>query len=390
MKKGRTKVKRELYRGFVIRMLRPDYVMVDKYTGGKRIRKCYPTLKEAKVFIDQQTIDIKNLGASAFDLTPAQRLDAKQALELLAGSSTLSTAARFWLRHNPSGDAVTLKALGEQFLADLLRRGCRKTTYAERRQKINRLCEAHGERPAVSVTAPELVTWMDEKGLTGATADGYRRMFRAWFNYGVKQGILEANPVDRIERSVMDEKMPVFWPVKTIEALLCAAEQTCPDMVPSLAIMAFAGLRPGEVAGLTWEHVDLAERIIRVTPESSKVRRARIVEISENLVQWLAPHQKKSGAVSPAPMTFRRARARIMQSAGIKTWIPDVLRHSYATFHFAQHQDAGKLAAQMGHIGDAGILYKHYRGLATPKEAAKFWAITPHVEDNVIQLGAAG
>ena len=45
--------------------------------------------------------------------------------------------------------------------------------------------------------------------------------------------------------------------------------------------------------------------------------------------------------------------------------------------HLAKYQDAAKTALQLGHSGGIYILLDHYRTLATPQEAEKYWAIMP-------------
>lgn len=145
---------------------------------------------------------------------------------------------------------------------------------------------------------------------------------------------------------------------------------------------AFAVARAGEVdggffGGLDWCNVNLAERFIRVLAETSKTRKSRLVEIPENLMVWLVKHYRAKGQVAPSPITLRRHRADAMREIGLEEWPVDVARHCYATYHFAQHQNRDKLAAQMGHTGKSDILEKHYRGLATAEEAARFWKIVP-------------
>jgi hypothetical protein len=52
------------------------------------------------------------------------------------------------------------------------------------------------------------------------------------------------------------------------------------------------------------------------------------------------------------------------------------LRHSFASYHLAHFRNANGLALELGHT-DANLLFKHYRELVEPSEAAKFWAIAP-------------
>ena len=133
----------------------------------------------------------------------------------------------------------------------------------------------------------------------------------------------------------------------------------------------------GIIGGLQWEDVNLRDGVIRVRPETSKTRRARLVEISPNLATWLLKYYRATGPVSPSPVTVKRHRDDVMEELKMKRWVPDWPRHTYASMFFAQHQNRDKLAAQMGHTGASGVLEKHYKGLATKEQAARFWAIAP-------------
>jgi hypothetical protein len=129
------------------------------------------------------------------------------------------------------------------------------------------------------------------------------------------------------------------------------------------------------------------------------MRQRRLVEISDNLVEWLRPHAGE-GAIVPA--NFRRDFDTVKALAGYAftkqrvnvepvkkafpeldwenlptepVWIPDVLRHTAVSYHFAEHQHEGKTASWAGNSPD--IIQKHYKGLVKPKDAAKFWKLTP-------------
>jgi integrase len=133
----------------------------------------------------------------------------------------------------------------------------------------------------------------------------------------------------------------------------------------------------GVIGGLQWEDVNLRDGVIRVRPETSKTRSARLVNISPNLATWLLKYYRATGPVSPSPVTVKRHRTDVMKELKMKAWVPDWPRHTFATMHFAQHQNRDKLAAQMGHTGASGVLEKHYKGLATKEQAERFWAILP-------------
>jgi integrase len=232
-----------------------------------------------------------------------------------------------------------------------------------------------GDRPACSLLTGELQKWLDLRGAGPVNRGNLRRVFVALFNYAVDNSIMPTNPATRLAVPQADEKMPEFLPVATVEALMEEARAKYPALVPFLALGAFAGLRPDEARGLKWESINLKERLIRVLPGTSKTRRARLVTISDNLARWLADYRMESGAIGLPKITETRWRRKIMESIGMDRWPPDVLRHSFATYQLAKVPDVAALAEMMGN--SPSVIYRHYKGLATAKEAAKYFKIMP-------------
>ena len=416
MKAKRPKNKTYEHHGIKIRELRPElpeggggYFQVDLMRRGRRERSGFDTLAKAKTYCRQLGAKIDNEGASALALSPTERHDAVEALAILDGKATLTTAAKLWARHNGIAGGVTVDELGRRWLASLKVQGCRPSTLREREHKVGRLAADMGKRPVVSLTRDDIAGWLTAKGGTGATWDGYRRAFNAMFNHAVRERMAESNPVAGIRAVRMDEKLPTPFTVAAVQSLMRTAAEWTPAIVPTLAVQFFAGLRPGEAMGLDWSAVDFKAKTIRVMPETSKVRRTRIVPMSPTLVAWLEPYRKARGKVGiqtqnqfdyaiyrkpigPAyeqagiPIAEREPDKRpkgLLAAAGVD-WIQDGPRKTFATMHFTLGGDAGKTAAILGHSGDAGILYKHYRGLATKADARRFFAIRP-ATDKVVK-----
>ena len=110
---------------------------------------------------------------------------------------------------------------------------------------------------------------------------------------------MASNPVDRLEKIILDEKPVEILTVEQAARLLEAAEASGGIMTPFIAIRLFAGLRTREIAVLDWKDVDLAEKTITVHATKTKARARRIVEISDNLGAWLLPYSAKAGPVTP-------------------------------------------------------------------------------------------
>ncbi|MBU4200746.1 MAG: site-specific integrase [Verrucomicrobia bacterium] len=387
-KRKRRKIPTVFQSGIAIREIRPGYFMADVQRGKKRDRAFFKDIDAAKTHCDILARKIQNEGASALDLTPGQRNDARDAIKILAGEAKLTVAADFWRSHHPGADAVTVEALTAQFMESLRKRNARQSTIAERRYKLDRLCSDLGKRPVTAITEADIVAWLDDKGVQGQTRDGYRRCFNALFNIGLKRDLLIKNPCANIERAVQDEIAPEFFSKKDTQAIMTAAEGAAPEIVPYLALQFFGGLRPGEAAGLDWSKIDLGERTLTIDAITSKKRRRRIITINDTLTAWLARYGKIAGRIGRATKEQTAFSLKKVKKAAGVAWIQDGPRHTFATMFYATTPDAPALAAQMGNT--AGVVFENYRGLATRSDAEHYWQIRPAAKaNNVIQFKTA-
>ncbi len=414
MKSKRRKITTHECCGISIREIRPAYFQVDYMKDLKRERVGFETLEQAQSHCEKITKKIRTEGTSVLDLSPVQREDAIKALRDLKGKATLHAAAQFWMKHNGGVEGATVAQVGQRWLAALKAQGCRPATLVERRHKVARLSADLGTRPVSSVSRDELAAWLQSKNLTGATWAGYRRAYRAMLQFAVEEGMVEFNAAAAIRPLKMDENIPTPFTVDAVAKIMATAEKHVPVMVPTLAVGFFAGLRPGEAMGLDWSSIDFKQKLIRVLPETSKVRRSRIIEMNVALIDWLTPYRKLSGPIgiqTPSQFNFymfrkpigppyeqegiakadrpKDERPRGIGKAAGVAWIADGPRKTYATMHFATYGDQSKLAGVLGHTSGVDILYKHYRGLATKAEARRYWKIRPKQEGKVVQFAAA-
>ncbi len=65
---------------------------------------------------------------------------------------------------------------------------------------------------------------------------------------------------------------------------------------------------------------------------------------------------------------------RLRRAAGFAPgrWVPDVCRHTFASYHAAYFQDLGALQLEMGHRS-ANLLLSRYLNLPQVKEVSRFW-----------------
>ena len=136
-------------------------------------------------------------------------------------------------------------------------------------------------------------------------------------------------------------------------------------LVAYLAVGLFAGVRPMEIERL--HRSDIKPAHIEIKANKAKTRRRRLVTISDNLQEWL------SLGGEFAPNNKRKRLSRILEAAGLSL-SPDIMRHSFASYHLAEHQSAEKTALEMGHR-DTKMLFEHYRELVTKEDAKRYWKI---------------
>lgn len=58
-------------------------------------------------------------------------------------------------------------------------------------------------------------------------------------------------------------------------------------------------------------------------------------------------------------------------------WPQDAMRHCFASYHLALHEDVGRTVTQMGHRGSPKIFFEHYRNLVMPDQGEAYFSILP-------------
>jgi integrase len=245
---------------------------------------------------------------------------------------------------------------------------------ADIRPRLGRFVATFGSKPIRSIVAAEIETWLHDLTLSPQSINNYRSIVGAFFEYALKRELVEKNPVAGIDKvKLIDKAAEIFTP-KQLAGLLAAAH---PSLLPALALQAFAGLRTAEVLRLEWSDVDLVGGFVTVGAHKSKTARRRLIPIAPNLAEWLRPYAQMSGPVYGTKTRNYHADIDALRSSiDLAAWPNNGLRHSFASYHLAKHQDAAALMPQMGHTTTRQI-FETYREFVRPEEAEKYWNIRP-------------
>ncbi len=382
------------------------------YVDGKRIRKFFKSQKAAETFVKAETIRRTNLGNRATRIDGALAEDALRAADLLKPIGyTLLDAARLVadahtklqahsvlipaaiaahvVQLEEAARSVTIETLIAEFIQNRRAKGKSPSYIRDLESRLGRLQSSMGTRLVSDVTATDVEAWIHSLNVGPQTQNNFRAVLSAAWTFAVRRGYAAGNVVQLVDKAeVVRDHVPIFT-VDQLAALLRAAspslskslepndaDAAIAKFLPVLAIGAFAGLRPEEIKKLHWENIDFDERTIRVNASASKTRKKRFAELSDNLAAWLKPYVGRIGAV--APPNLQKLRLATMRRAGIARWPQDVLRHSFASAHYAFHKNPAHTAMLLGHR-DQNMLLTHYRDLMKPTEAARYWSLAPHV-----------
>ena len=378
------------------------------YVDGKRIRKYFETREAAETFVEAEQIRRENLGKRATHIDGALAEDALRASDILKPTPyTLLDAARFVAHahdklepHSVRIDdainehaaaierrnrSVIVNKLVEEFIENRRAKGKSEIYVRDLTTRLSRFKISTGDRIIADITSGDVDHWIQSLNVGPQTQNNFRAVLSAMWTFAVRRGYAATNVIQLVDKTfVVRDHIPTFS-VEQLTTLLAAAP---PEYLPVVAIGAFAGLRPEEINKLQWEDLDFHERTIRVNASAAKTRKKRFAEISDNLCAWLAPYAGRSGPV--APRNLQKLRRATMKAANIGKWPPDVLRHSFASAHYAFHRDPARTAVIMGHR-DQNMLLTHYRDLMRPSEAAKYWQIAPETASDakIIPLAKA-
>jgi integrase len=349
------------------------WTLAGYYINGKRVRRFFTTKDEAQTFAQQLQVKAENLGSRAVHIDQRLHVMAIEAHDRLAAhGKTLADATDFYCKHlDAIQRSCTLNELVTGFLQNKELDGKRERTIQDFRNRLGRFQRKFGGQSVAAITTRDCEDWLRTLRVSGRTRNNYRRVLSVLFGYAVARGFSGDNAITKTTKAkVTDKPVEVLTPEQTRRLL----ESATSEILPYIAIGAFGGLRPAEISRLDWSEVHLDRNFIEVSAAKSKTASRRLVTILPNLKAWLEPLARKEGAVSPPNTRVNVDAAR--KKAGIDPWPQNGLRHSFASYHLAAHQNAPALALELGHTTTA-MLFGHYREVVTPEDARAYWEIVP-------------
>jgi len=242
-----------------------------------------------------------------------------------------------------------------------------------------------------AVTTGQLADYLRNQDVSSRSKNNARATIGAFFKFCKERGWLPRDH-EGIELVPKFKEKPTDITIYSPWEITQFLNHSRPEMVPFLAIGAFAGLRSAEIERLDWSEVHLADKFIEIKAAKAKTASRRIVPITGNLAKWLKDHAKDEGRVVPfdnvnkqigwlvedTNLALKEAAekdGKDPEKAKKVKWKKNALRHSFISYRVAETQDVAKVALEAGNSPQ--IIFQHYRELVQPKEAKAWFGIKP-------------
>jgi integrase len=365
------------------------YVIEGVRVNGKRKRLFFATEEDAEKELARIKTKQRKEGENALKLSDALRIMALESAEKLKPfGKTIVDATDFYVKFlRDTERSILVSNLIEEYLAAQKRLKRSDIHISDLNQRLGRFKETFGNQPIRTITTVEVEAWLHRLKLSPQSINNFRARLAALFGYAEKRAYIDKNPVSVIDKiKLVDAPPEILTPVQLKKAL-----DACPsDLLPCIALGAFAGLRTAELLRLEWHDIDLKRGFINVAASKSKTAKRRLIKIAPNLAAWLRPYSQKKGKLYPYSHRWYHLNVDLLKKpTKLSEWPNNGLRHSFASYHLAKHQNAPQLALDMGHTTPR-MIFDNYREVVTPEEAEKYWSIRPKAEaENVVQMEAA-
>ncbi len=238
---------------------------------------------------------------------------------------------------------ITFAEWAEQYV--LIKETQGRKTIGHIKQVVSRLASYFNEKPLYRIAKADVeryVSWRktcklkNGRTLKPATVNRDLAQLKNLFEEAARNGIIPNNPAQYVRFLKEHNARTRVLTEEEFERLVdCAA----PHLKGVLLVAYHTGMRRGEILGLTWDKVDLEERVIRLQPEDTKTDEGRIVPLNTVLIDLFAELSKVRHLKHDYVFTykgertyeFKHAFETACKEAGIEDFRFHDLRHCFNT-----------------------------------------------------------
>ncbi len=305
------------------------------------------------------------------------------AVKKLAGRASLSAAVEFYLKRHPVGTQVKRVAEVVKECLESKRQDRLSVRYLKQLEyDLNRFA-ARFKNYIGDISGVTINDWLRSLDVSPRTRNNLRGSFQVLYSFAKAKRYVpkDHDELDAVALAKnLEGEIGIFRPGEFREVLAVAR----PEMVPSLVLGAFAGVRHAEIQRLDWQDIRMKAGIIEIRAAKAKTASRRTIPIVPNLKKWLKKYRKESGPVCPfANLTeqFLDLTIAVNERRGKRDvegefkWQHNGLRHSFISYRVAVVKNVAQVALEAGN--SPAVIFSNYRELVTPQDAKAWFAIVP-------------
>jgi integrase len=234
------------------------------------------------------------------------------------------------------------------------------------------------DRRAIAMRLAEI-----EQASGPAARNRVRATLSAFFNFCVREGFCDANPVAGTGRADECSRDRVLTKEEIAKVYSTEAAGLHIVFLDVVRLLLLTGQRREEIAGLRWTECDFEAKVIRLPPSRTKNGREHIIPLSDPAMEILRQtfgyrDYDRNGRVFPS-FCWSREKARFDAVLGIAPWRVHDLRRSVATWlnelGFATPWvTEAVLNHQSGHKAAVAGIYNRARYEKETRAALERWA----------------
>jgi len=295
--------------------------------------------------------------------------DFREARTHLPDGMRLSEAMADWTTRRPVGAQKPLPEIVDEFIA-----AKRSASRSERHiddlgHRLGQFTR-HFRCRLDEINGRHVEIWLDTLGVAPRTRTNYLLALSNLVHFAERRRYIARGQLEigRIERTREDVEVGVFTPAQLREILTTARR----EMVPFLALGAFAGLRHAEAQRIEWAQI--GTEWVEVKAKQAKTRARRLVPVLPALAAWLEPLRRTKREMA-CPFINTANEIDDLTKRLSFSWVRNGLRHSFATYRLAVTNDENRTATEMGN--SPAMIVRHYRALATPDAGREWFSVLP-------------
>ena len=297
---------------------------------------------------------------------------AVEASKIAGGLEHLPEAARLYAEQHHGVVQKTVSEVVTELIEDRRGKGRSELYLRDLRVRLERRVAIAFKMRIASIKTSDIETFLSSVKGSPRTKKNFLTMIGTLLEFAKKKGYMPGNHpgISKVEfHSVVTGEIQIFTP-EQMELLLKAAK---PEVLPALALGAFAGLRSEEIKRLDWSCIHLTEKFVEVPAQIAKTKSRRVVPMSENLRRWLLPYQEKSGRVFPYA-NLALQFGKLAKSTGV-AWKKNALRHSFISYRIGRIDNVDKVALEAGN--SRTVIHSNYLKMVTKAKARQWFSIMP-------------